>query len=59
MSLLKYQLMYFICNESTKPKIREINEVNKYFIWDLIATDTSEILLNSPERMVLKGGLSN
>ena len=31
-SLLKYQLMYLIYNESTEPKIREINEINKYFI---------------------------
>lgn len=31
-SLLKPQLMYLIYNESTKPKIREINEANKYFI---------------------------
>lgn len=51
--------MYLIYNESTKPKIREINEVNKYFIWALIAMDTFEILLNGPDRMALKAMLSN
>ena len=53
-SLLKYQLMYLIYNESTEPKIREINEINKYFIWDLIAMDTSEILLKDPWQNGLK-----
>ena len=53
-SLLKYQLMYLIYNESTEPKIREINEINKYFIWDLIAMDTSEILLKGPWQNGLK-----
>lgn len=51
--------MYPIYNESPKTKIREINEVNKYFTWDLIAVDTSEILLNGPGRKVLKGMLGN
>ena len=49
--------MYLIYNESTEPKIREMNEIDKYFIWDLIAMDISEILLNGPDRMVLKGRL--
>ena len=53
-SLLKYQLMYLIYNESTEPKIREINEINKYFIWDLIVMDTSEILLKGPWQNGLK-----
>lgn len=46
--------MYLIYNESTEPKIREINEINKYFIWDLIAMDTSEILLKGPWQNGLK-----
>lgn len=46
--------MYLIYNESTEPKIRRINEINKYFIWDLIAMDTSEILLKGPWQNGLK-----
>lgn len=50
--------MYLIYNESTKPKIRKINEGNKYFIWDLIVMDTLEILLNGSDRMAWRGRLS-
>lgn len=50
--------MYLIYNESTKPKIRKINEDNKYFIWDLIVMDTLEILLNGSDRMAWRGRLS-
>ena len=46
--------MYLIYNESTEPKIRNINEINKCFIQDLTAMDMSEILLKGPQQNGLK-----